>query len=104
MKKEQKNIIGKEQKIKANLVISANGMNETQKRLEYAEHKYATGQEWAKIEKESERKRKKERMEEKEKKRLEIKKYKKNKMALILFLALCVGGLVVVIYTCVTSL
>ena len=79
-------------------------MNETQKRLEYAKHQYATGQEWAKIEKESERKRKKERMEEKEKKRLEIKKYKKNKMALILFLALCVGGLVVVIYTCVTSL
>ena len=104
MKKEQKNIIGKEQKIKANLVISANGMNETQKRLEYAEHKYATGPEWVKIEKESERKRIKERLEEAEKKRLEIKKYKKNKVALILFLALCVGGLVVGIYMCVSNL
>jgi len=100
-------------------------MNETQKRLEYAKHQYATGQEWVKIEKESERKRKKERLEEKEKKRLENKKYKKNKVALVLFLALSVasicsyslytgtcyslvslfvGGLVVVIYTCVTSL
>ena len=70
-------------------------MNETQKRLEYAKHKYATGPEWVKIEKESERKRIKERLEEAEKKRLENKKYKKNKMALILFLALFAGGLVV---------
>ena len=79
-------------------------MNETQKRLEYAKHKYATGPEWVKIEKESERKRIKERLEEKEKKRLEIKKYKKNKMALIGFLALFAGGPVVGIYMCISNL